>query len=257
MTTKIPIADIAAQYLSLQADIDAAVRRVLASGHFIGGPEVEAFEQEFAAQCGAGEAVSVASGTDALRFSLLATGDGGARARARDGIDEVVTSPLSFIATTEAISQAGARPVFADIDSETFTLDPTALEAAVTPRNRAGASLRAGGRHAAHPGAGAARRRGRGRGRLPGPRVARSWPCGRHARRCRLLLLLPHEEPGRLRRGRDGHDVAPRGRATHPAAQGPWAGGEIPAPGGGVQRSPGRPAGGDPESEAAASARLE
>lgn len=137
MTTKIPIADIAAQYLSLQADIDAAVRRVLASGHFIGGPEVEAFEQEFAAQCGAGEAVSVASGTDALRFSLLATGDGGARARARDCIDEVVTSPLSFIATTEAISQAGARPVFADIDSETFTLDPTALEAAVTPRTRA------------------------------------------------------------------------------------------------------------------------
>src|SRR5436309_10098440 len=137
MTTKIPIADIAAQYLSLQADIDAAVRRVLASGHLIGGPEVEAFEQEFAAQCGASEAVSVASGTDALRFSLLATGDGGARARARDGIDEVVTSPLSFIATTEAISQAGARPVFADVDPESLTLDPGLVWKAITDRTAA------------------------------------------------------------------------------------------------------------------------
>ena len=137
MATKIPIADIAGQYLALQSDIDAAVRRVLASGHFIGGPEVESFEREFAAQCGASDAVAVASGTDALRFSLLARGDGAGRGRAPDGVDEVITSPLSFIATTEAISQAGARPVFADIDSATFTLDPEALEEAITPRTRA------------------------------------------------------------------------------------------------------------------------
>ncbi|MCZ6695000.1 MAG: DegT/DnrJ/EryC1/StrS family aminotransferase [Acidobacteria bacterium] len=122
-------ADPARQYESQKAEIDAAVIRVLASGRYIGGPEVEGFEREFARACGVAHAVAVASGTDALRLALLAadvTAQG-----------EVITSPLSFLATTEAISQAGGRPVFADIDPDTFTLDPGEVERALTGRTRA------------------------------------------------------------------------------------------------------------------------
>src|SRR5882762_1624324 len=119
------------QYASLKDEIDAAVVRVLASGRYIGGPEIESLEREFADFCGVAHAVAVASGTDALRFSLMAAGvgerarSGGATrtrgatrgsAEAAGTTDEVVTSPLTFIATTEAISQAGARFVFVDVD---------------------------------------------------------------------------------------------------------------------------------------------
>ncbi len=127
--TLIRQADPARQYESQKAEIDAAVIRVLASGRYIGGPEVEGFEREFARACGVAHAVAVASGTDALRLALLAadvTAQG-----------EVITSPLSFLATTEAISQAGGRPVFADIDPDTFTLDPREVERALTGRTRA------------------------------------------------------------------------------------------------------------------------
>lgn len=149
-------ADLGTQYLALKGEIDAALSRVLASGQYIGGPEVEALESEFAAFCGAPHAVSVGSGTDALRFVLMAAGVGeraragaagqrggrtsggpGAAAGSDAGADEVITSPMTFIATTEAISQAGARPVFVDIDPISFNLDPARLEAAMTPRTRA------------------------------------------------------------------------------------------------------------------------
>jgi dTDP-4-amino-4,6-dideoxygalactose transaminase len=133
----VPSIDLAAGYPKLRDEIETAVTAVLASGRYIGGPEVEALEREFAAFCGAREAVAVGSGTDALRFALMAIGLGdGPRG---DGArrDEVVTSPFSFVATTEAISQAGGRPVFADIDPETFNLAPGGLEEAVTPRTRA------------------------------------------------------------------------------------------------------------------------
>ena len=125
----VPAVDPKTEYAALQGEIDAAVGRVLASGQYVGGPEVRGLEEEFAAFCGVPHAVAVGSGTDALRFALMAAGIAAG--------DEVITSPLTFIATTEAISQAGGRPVFADIDPASFTLDPGKVERAVTPKTRA------------------------------------------------------------------------------------------------------------------------
>ncbi|MBI1942166.1 MAG: DegT/DnrJ/EryC1/StrS family aminotransferase [Betaproteobacteria bacterium] len=126
---RIPIADPAAEYRELAAGIDAAVRRVLASGRYILGPEGAALEAELAALVGAAHAVGVNSGTDALHFALRAAGVGPG--------DEVVMPAFTFVATAEAASYTGARPVFADIDEATFCLDPRSLEASLTPRTRA------------------------------------------------------------------------------------------------------------------------
>jgi dTDP-4-amino-4,6-dideoxygalactose transaminase len=126
---QVPAVDFKAQYAALRAEIDAAVARVLASGWFILGPEVEAFEREFAAYCGAAHAVGVANGTDAIRLALLAAEIGPG--------DEVITAPNTAVPTVSAIEQTGARAVFADIEEATFNLDPAALEAALTPRTRA------------------------------------------------------------------------------------------------------------------------
>ncbi|WP_299043938.1 DegT/DnrJ/EryC1/StrS aminotransferase family protein [uncultured Thermosynechococcus sp.] len=125
----IPILDLKAQYQSLQADIDRAVARVLASGQFILGPEVQAFEEEVAAYLGVRHAVAVNSGTDALVISLRSLGVGAG--------DEVITTPFSFFATAEAVSLVGARPVFVDVELDSFNLDPTKIEAAITPRTKA------------------------------------------------------------------------------------------------------------------------
>jgi dTDP-4-amino-4,6-dideoxygalactose transaminase len=111
------------------AAIDAAIRRVVASGWFILGPEVDAFEQEFAAACQSAYAVGVGTGTDAITLILRALGIGPG--------DEVITSPLSAAYSALAIVMTGARPVFADIDPVRLTLDPAATAAAVTPRTRA------------------------------------------------------------------------------------------------------------------------
>ncbi len=126
---QIPLVDLKAQYARIQTDIDAAVRRVLDHAHFIQGPEVVNFEQAFARYIGAKGAVGVASGTAALSLSLLACG-------VKPG-DEVITTAHTFIATAEAISQAGARPVFVDIDPRTYNLDAERVEQAITPRTRA------------------------------------------------------------------------------------------------------------------------
>ncbi|MEP7116295.1 MAG: DegT/DnrJ/EryC1/StrS family aminotransferase [Acidobacteriota bacterium] len=109
--------------------IDAAITRVIDSGWFVLGPEVAAFEAEFAAAVGAAHAVGVNTGTDALALALRALGIGPG--------DEVITSPLSAAYSALAIDMTGARPVFADIDPERLTLDPAAAEAAITPRTRA------------------------------------------------------------------------------------------------------------------------
>ena len=103
-----------------RAEIDAAVMQVLASGRYIGGPEIEGLEREFAAFCGVAHAVAVSSGTDALRFALMAAGSkpGAVGPIAAGDRREVITSPLTFIATTEAISQAGGRPVFVDVEPD-------------------------------------------------------------------------------------------------------------------------------------------
>jgi dTDP-4-amino-4,6-dideoxygalactose transaminase len=111
------------------ADIRAAIARVLSSGRFILGPEVEAFEHEFADAAGAARAVGVGSGTDALALILRALGIGPG--------DEVITTPLSAAYTALAVLMAGARPVFADVDEERLTLDPDQIASAVTSRTKA------------------------------------------------------------------------------------------------------------------------
>ncbi len=126
---RIPIADPAAEYRELAAEIDEAVRRVLASGRYVLGPEGAALEGEIAAYVGAAQAVGVNSGTDALHLPLRAAGIGSG--------DEVVMPSFTFVATAEAVSYTGARPVFADIDAQRFCLDPRALERSLTPRTRA------------------------------------------------------------------------------------------------------------------------
>lgn len=128
-TLKIPFANLSAQYLHLKAEIDQAVEQVLMRGDFIMGQAVGEFEHEFARFCGAGYAVGCGSGTAALHLALLACGIGHG--------DEVITTPHTFIATSEAITQTGARCVFADIEENTYTLDPACVEACITPRTKA------------------------------------------------------------------------------------------------------------------------
>ncbi len=110
--------DAAAQYRALAPEIDAAVARVLGGKQYILGPEVEAFEAEFARFCGAAHAVGVGSGTDALQLALRACGVGAG--------DDVVTSASSSPFTALAIGMTGARPVFVDVDSRTYTMAPDA-----------------------------------------------------------------------------------------------------------------------------------
>ena len=129
MRSVVPFLDLVAQHAPLRPAMDAAVARVLDSGQYILGPEVEAFEREFAAYCGGGHGVAVNSGTSALHLALLAAGVGPG--------DEVITTPFTFIATASAIRNAGARPVFVDIEPASFTIDPARIAAAISPRTRA------------------------------------------------------------------------------------------------------------------------
>jgi dTDP-4-amino-4,6-dideoxygalactose transaminase len=125
---KVALADLSAQYTTLKAELDAAVHRVLAGGHYINGEDVAAFEREIARDSGHAHAVGVSSGSDALFAALWALG-------ITPG-DEVVTSPFSFFATAGAIARLGATPIFADIDPLTFNLDPTGAVSRITPRTR-------------------------------------------------------------------------------------------------------------------------
>ena len=125
----IPILDLKQQYQTLKTQIDAAVQDVFANGHFINGPNVQALEKEIAEYVGTKYAVGLNSGTDALHLALRALDIGAG--------DEVITTPFTFVATTEAIGIVGATPVFVDIDPETFNIDPKLIEAAITPRTKA------------------------------------------------------------------------------------------------------------------------
>lgn len=127
--TRIPSLDLSGPLEALWPELQEAASRVLASAHYILGPEVRAFEEEVARHLGAGHAVACHSGTDALVLALRALGVGPG--------DEVLTTPFTFFATAEAISNVGARPVFVDIDPGTFDLDPALLDRAVTGRTRA------------------------------------------------------------------------------------------------------------------------
>ena len=132
---QIDLIDVKAQYEPLVPEFREAFERVLASGRFIFGPEVQAFEEEAAAFLGVPHAIGVANGTDALVLALEAMGIG-ARAGG-DTADEVICPAFTFYATAEAIARAGATPVFADIDPGTMNLDPADVERRITPRTKA------------------------------------------------------------------------------------------------------------------------
>jgi dTDP-4-amino-4,6-dideoxygalactose transaminase len=129
MSTRIPFLDLQAPHVELRAELDAAYRRVLESGWYILGQEVEAFEAEFAAYCGARHCIGVSNGLDALHLCLRALGIGPG--------DEVIVPANTYIATWLAVSQAGARPVPVEPDPRTFNLDPGRVEAALTDHTRA------------------------------------------------------------------------------------------------------------------------
>jgi dTDP-4-amino-4,6-dideoxygalactose transaminase/nucleoside-diphosphate-sugar epimerase len=126
--SRVPYVDLALQHRALGPEIQEAVARVLEHGQFVLGPEVEAFEERFAAYCGSRFAVGVSNGTDALCLALRALGIGPG--------DEVITAPNSFLASASCIHLVGARPVFVDV-REDYNLDPRLLEGAVTSRTRA------------------------------------------------------------------------------------------------------------------------
>jgi dTDP-4-amino-4,6-dideoxygalactose transaminase len=125
----VPVLDLGPELEALWGELSSEALRVLRSGRFVLGPDVEAFEREAAEYLGVKHAVGLNSGTDALFIGLRALGVGPG--------DEVVTTPFTFFATPEAISLIGATPVFADIEADSFNLDPASLEAAVTGRTRA------------------------------------------------------------------------------------------------------------------------
>jgi len=126
---QVPFLDLRVQHEPLMTELLDAFRQVTETSAFAGGPFVARFEAEFAAFCHAHHALGVGSGTDALWLSLLALGVGPG--------DEVITVPNSFMATAEAVSLCGARPVFVDIDEHTYTMDPAHLESAITLRTQA------------------------------------------------------------------------------------------------------------------------
>lgn len=126
---KVPFLDLQAHHAPIREEIRQAIDRVIEANAFAGGPFVAAFEKDWATFCGSRFAVGVGNGTDALWLTLLALGVGPG--------DEVITVPSTFMATAEAVSFCGARPVFVDIDPVTYTLDPEQLERAVTPRTKA------------------------------------------------------------------------------------------------------------------------
>jgi UDP-2-acetamido-2-deoxy-ribo-hexuluronate aminotransferase len=126
---RIPFIDLKSQYRALEARIKARMDAVLEHGQYIMGPEVKELEQRLAAYVGVKHCIAVSSGTDSLLIAMMALGIAPG--------DEVITTPFTFIATGEMIALLGARPVFVDIDSRTYNIDPAKIEAAITPRTKA------------------------------------------------------------------------------------------------------------------------
>lgn len=128
MAEKIPLLDLQAEYAEIKESVDASIRRVVESARFILGEEVSGFERDYAAFCRADHAIGVGSGSDALFVALRTCGV--------EAGDEIITTPMTFIATSEAISLCGAKPIFVDVDLATHNMDSKALEAAITPRTK-------------------------------------------------------------------------------------------------------------------------
>ncbi|MFZ1979505.1 MAG: DegT/DnrJ/EryC1/StrS family aminotransferase [Bacteroidota bacterium] len=129
MKSAIQMVDVVGQYKKIKAEIDAAVQCVLDSGQYILGKEVSEFEKEIASYLGVQHAIGCASGTDALQAAMMALG-------LQPG-DEVITTPFTFVATTETIVLLGAKPVYVDIDPQTFNIDPSGVESAITKKTKA------------------------------------------------------------------------------------------------------------------------
>ena len=125
----VPALDLRAQYQTIRDEIEPVLRRVIESQMFVLGPEVEQLEVELAEFCGVARGIGCASGTDALLLPLMALGVGPG--------DEVITTPYTFFATAGSIWRTGAKPVFVDIEPDTYNIDPARIEAAITPRTRA------------------------------------------------------------------------------------------------------------------------
>ncbi|MFI5264237.1 MAG: DegT/DnrJ/EryC1/StrS family aminotransferase, partial [Candidatus Kapaibacterium sp.] len=126
---KIHMVDVVGQYKRYQDEIDNAILSVVRSGAYINGPAVKQFEREMEAYLNVPHAIACASGTDALQIALMAIG-------VKPG-DEIITTPFTFVATTETIALLGAKPVYVDIDSETFNIDPEKITERITPRTKA------------------------------------------------------------------------------------------------------------------------
>lgn len=126
---QVPFLDLKAQYQQIQKEVLPMITDAMTNGAFVGGPQVAGFESEFAAFCDSKYGIGVGSGTDALRFALIAAGVGES--------DEVITVSNTFIATTEVITQVGGTPVFVDIDPQTYNIDVTKIESAITGKTRA------------------------------------------------------------------------------------------------------------------------
>jgi dTDP-4-amino-4,6-dideoxygalactose transaminase len=129
MTPKIPFNNLSQQYLKIKDEIDKVVLDVCASGNYILGPNVRAFEKELAFYCDCKYSVGVASGTDALLLSLMSIGINAG--------DEVITTPFTFIATANTVTRLGAKPVFVDICPDTYNIDPAKIESSITSRTKA------------------------------------------------------------------------------------------------------------------------
>ena len=220
--------------------VDAAIRRVVDRGWYVLGPEVEAFEQAFAEACGAAHAVGVGTGTDAIAIVLRGLGIGHG--------DEVITTPLSAAYTALACMMVGARPVFADVDPRRLTIDPAAIEAAITPRRRPSSRCTC---TASRPTCPRSWRLPRAT-RLPSSRTAArpTWrpagTAGRQLRRGGRLQLLPHQEPRRARRRRGRHDQRRRSGREDEADPQRRADRSVPSRRDGREQPPRRDAGGDP-----------
>ena len=196
---KIPFLELKPTYDELRDELDAAYHRVMDSGWYLLGNEIESFEAEFAKYCEAKHCVAVGNGLDALHLILRAYDIGAG--------DEVIVPTNTFIATWLAVSYAGATPVPVEPDPKTFNLDPGRIEAAITPQNQshhAGASLRpAGGHGSDHEHRPQTRVEGH-RGQRPGTGRPIQGPANRFARRCgrstvfiRAKISAPSAMPAR------------------------------------------------------------
>jgi dTDP-4-amino-4,6-dideoxygalactose transaminase len=128
-SSRVPFLDLKEHHARIRGEVLEAMSKVIDTNAFAGGPFVADFEEAYARFCSTSFCVGVANGTDSLWLSLVASGIGPG--------DEVITVPMTFMATAEAITQAGAKPVFVDIEPRTFTMDPNLIEKAVTPRTKA------------------------------------------------------------------------------------------------------------------------